>query len=68
MAGTCRSSHGRIRHEACSCIVVFCFCFIQTGFLGINRALAILDSLCRSGQPGTELTEICLPLPPKCWD
>ena len=49
-------------------LVLFCFALLfNTGFLCV--ALAVLEL--RTGtvdQVGLELTEICLPLPPECWD
>jgi hypothetical protein len=45
------------------CFVLFCFVlFFKTGFL----CVALAGSLSRSGCP--KLTEICLHLPPECWD
>ena len=43
----------------------FFFCFSRQGFsvaLGPVLERALVGQIC------LELTEICLPLPPKCWD
>ena len=43
-----------------------CCCCFETGFLCVT-ALTVLE-LALVDQAVLELTEICLPLPPKCWD
>ena len=53
--------------KLCSWLFLFCFVlFFETGFLRVT-ALAVLE-LALVDQAGLRLTEICLPLPPKCWD
>ena len=44
-----------------------CCCFVfETGFLCVT-VLFVLE-LALVDQAGLEITETCLPLPPKCWD
>ena len=45
--------------------VLFCFVFSRQGF---SAALEPVLELSLVDQAGLELTEIRLPLPPKCWD
>lgn len=53
-------------------IYLFCFGFFQTGFLCV--ALSVLelalyvDRVDHVDQVSIEHPEICLLLPPKCWD
>jgi hypothetical protein len=41
------------------------FVFSRQGFSCVALAVLELNSV---DQAGLELTEICLPLPPECWD
>jgi hypothetical protein len=41
------------------------FSFVKTGFLYVTLDCPRTHSV---DQAGLELTEICLPLPPECWD
>jgi hypothetical protein len=47
-------------------LFTFCLCVFETGFLCL--ALATLELAWSVGQADFKLTEIHLPLPPKCWD
>ena len=47
-------------------LVTIYFLFFKTEFLCVT-ALAVLESILVD-QASLELTEILLPLPPKCWD
>ena len=44
----------------------FFFWFFKIGFLFV--ALELILELALVDQAGLKLTEICLPLPPKCWN
>ena len=46
-------------------VLVLVFGFLRQGF---SVALEPVLELTLVAQTGLELTEICLPLPPKCWD
>ena len=57
-------------HEESSCCVLVWF-GLDFGFQrqGFSVALEpVLELLALVNQADLELTEICLPLPPKCWD
>ena len=44
----------------------YIYLFFETGFFCV--ALEPVLELALVDQAGLELTEICLPLPPECWD
>ena len=52
--------------------LVFLLCFVWVWFfeIGVLKALGLEPVLEQAlvDQVGLELTEICLPLPPQCWD
>ena len=60
-----KASHLCSDVEVCLFVCLFLFLFLETGFC---VALKPVLELALVEQAGLELTEICLPLPPECWD